>query len=584
MINYVKKKKKDEFPKNKLNIETNNNNNYKQRANLMQVIKKRELNTSNFDPMKYRRKLMNTQIPKKEIAKNIEPQKKINYTKKNPYQFFGPYNRLIIFGGGFCSRLYNKKYNLNKIYEQYPKKIQKNKPIIEHVNLASYRNIHNVNLKTDKKTNKAKKILIEENNIEHNNNTSTNSNYKIRYNLKSINKNSSYDNQHQKINQKINIREVNHSIKYLKLGKKFGLGIKFAKKEKSRKNENDKKYSKYLINISSKKNPTEKKYKLVFKGINRINKLNNISNPESTHNLEINQTPILTERNEERSVKSERILVKDTIEQFSMENKRIKKFSNLSEIDNILLKFSPIKKDKSFDFQNRSSNYAISSDRIEYNLIKQIPKIEPKKKLVINTNELYILSNKKPKTIIDININNKQKEKEKEKEIININKEEEKKEEEIKIVNKDEEKKEEEIKIESDIRVCDNNIQNKQEEKKEIENINNNIEINNIEITKEETKENKKQTKTAIDRLAKHKERLKKKNEANKQKENNKSNKIKNLAFELESKMFKKDFESEEEKKIKTEKENNNGAKNETNYNIPIINKKKMKKKVFDEI
>ena len=582
MINYVKKKKKDEFPKNKLNIETNNNNNYKQRTNLIQVIKKRELNTSNFDPMKYKRKLMNTQIPKKEIAKNIEPQKKINYTKKNPYQFFGPYNRLIIFGGGFCSRLYNKKYNLNKIYEQYPKKIQKNKPIIEHVNLASYRNIHNVNLKTDKKTNKAKKILIEENNIEHNNNTSTNSNYKIRYNLKSINKNSSYDNQH----QKINIREVNHSIKYLKLGKKFGLGIKFAKKEKSRKNENDKKYSKYLINISSKKNPTEKKYKLVFKGINRINKLNNISNPESTHNLEINQTPILTERNEERSVKSERILVKDTIEQFSMENKRIKKFSNLSEIDNILLKFSPIKKDKSFDFQNRSSNYAISSDRIEYNLIKQIPKIEPKKKLVINTNELYILSNKKPKTIIDIKLNNKQKEKEKEKEkeIIIINKEEEKKEEEIKIVNKDEEKKEEEIKIESDIRVSDNNTQNKLEEKKEIENINNNIEINNIEITKEETKENKKQTKTAIDRLAKHKERLKKKNEANKQKENNKSNKIKNLAFELESKMFKKDFESEEEKKIKTEKENNNGAKNETNYNIPIINKKKMKKKVFDEI
>ena len=57
------------------------------------------------------------------------------------------------------------------------------------------------------------------------------------------------------------------------------------------------------------------------------------------------------------------------------------------------------------------------------------------------------------------------------------------------------------------------------------------------------------QTKTAIDRLANHKERLKK------QKENNKLNKIKNLAFELESKMLKKDFESEEENKIKTEKE-----------------------------
>ena len=88
MINYVKKKRKEEFPKNKLNIETNNNN-YKQRANLMQVIKKRELNTSNFDPMKYRRKLMNTQIPKKEIAKNIEPQKKLLIPKKILINFSG---------------------------------------------------------------------------------------------------------------------------------------------------------------------------------------------------------------------------------------------------------------------------------------------------------------------------------------------------------------------------------------------------------------------------------------------------------------------------------------------------------------
>ena len=109
-----------------------------------------------------------------------------------------------------------------------------------------------------------------------------------------------------------------------------------------------------------------------------------------------------------------------------MENTEIKKFNNLSEIDNILLKFSPI--NKSFDCKNISHNYIISSDRIEYNIIKKIPKIEPKKKLIIKTNELVILSNSKPKINNNKDIINKSKEKEKEKEIIIINNEENKEE------------------------------------------------------------------------------------------------------------------------------------------------------------
>ena len=79
-----------------------------------------------------------------------------------------------------------------------------------------------------------------------------------------------------------------------------------------------------------------------------------------------------------------------------------------------------------------------------------------------------------------------------------------------------------------------------------------------------------------MDKLAKYKERLKRKNEANKKKEESKKNKIKNLAFELESKMFKKEVDSEEDKKEKVP------TKNEIDYNIPVVTKKKMKRKIFN--
>ena len=555
-------KNKDEFQKYKLFTDTNNKYSYKQRANIMQVIKKNELKALNFDAMKYKRKLLNIQNTKKELAQNKEIQK-ITYTKKDPFRFFGPYNRSIICGGGFCKRLCNKNYNLNVIYDTLLQKMPKYNKKTEQINLSSYENKYKFNHKTKKKRNE-ENILIEENNIFNNfTNNNKNSKDKIRYNLKSNNKNNSIENRH----QKINIKEVNNSIKYLKLAKN---NLNDSSKEKSIKNKADKKNQNHLIDISNKKNQTRKNYqKLVFNGINHINNINKISikkHPKLIPNLEINQTPLFTPRIEEYS---KRILVKDTIEQFSMENTEIKKFKNLSEIDNILLKFSPI--NKSFDCKNLSHNYIISSDRIEYNIIKKIPKIEPKKKLIIKTNELVILSNSKPKINNNKDIINKSKEEEKE--IILINNEENK-----------EEKKEEKITIESEKKE-ESITKNNQKETKEDKNTNN-IKVNISENNEEEIIENRKPSRTVIDRLAKHRERLKKRNEANNKKEVNKPNKIKNIAFELESKMFKKEVENEEENKIKTEIEKNkeNYCKpiSETNYNIPVIHKKKMKKKVFD--
>ena len=56
------------------------------------------------------------------------------------------------------------------------------------------------------------------------------------------------------------------------------------------------------------------------------------------------------------------------------------------------------------------------------------------------------------------------------------------------------------------------------------------------------------------------------------------------MAFELESKMYKKEVDKEEDNKIQNDnKKNNNPIKNEINYNIPVVNKRKMKKKIFTD-
>ena len=534
MNNNVKIKNKDDiFRYTKLSNQINNKHNHAKKSNLIQIIKKKEINLSNFDPIKYKRALLNMQNPKK-VSKNKET-KKVPYTKKNVYHFFGPYNRLINGGGGFCKRLYNKNYNLDQIYELFPQNVPKYKQYTENNDNAKEFSFRNK--KNEKKLNNTENILIQENDneINHNkNNLNYNQIYNIRYNLKS-NRKSSLDPKY----RKLNLEDVNNSIKYLKLDKKYNNDNQLSKRETSRKNKNDKNIV-YKIGYTEKKNN-----KLIFDGINmkKIKKINHEKKePIIIKKLELNSTPTQTTPYEE-ICKTERIFIKNSIEQFSMENRGIKKFSNLKEDDSILLKFSPIKKDKSFDLKNSSDNYIISSNLIEFNYIKKIPKKEPEnqKKLIIKTNELVILSSN-PNTKInkknfgDINESNP-----KEINEIEINKE-------------------------------NDDLINKNEEVNKIPIVNNII--NDIDNGKEI--EQRRSSKTVVDKLAKYKERLKRKNEANKKKEESKKNKIKNLAFELESKMFKKEVDSEEDKKEKVP------TKNEIDYNIPVVTKKKMKRKIFN--
>ena len=165
MNNNVKMKNKDELLKNKLNIETNNKPIHNNKSNVIQIIKNREMNISNFDPIKYKRSLLNMQNPKK-VVKNKEI-KKGPYIKKNTFHFFGPYNKLINGGGGFCKRLHNKNYNLNIIYDLFSKNLPKYKQFTEKneyelSNTSSYRNTMN-NTRKERKINNIDNILIEEN-------------------------------------------------------------------------------------------------------------------------------------------------------------------------------------------------------------------------------------------------------------------------------------------------------------------------------------------------------------------------------------------------------------------------------------
>lgn len=88
MINNATLKNKDELIKNKLSIEQNNNKiNYIKKPNIIQVIKKKEINISDFDPMKHKRALLNLQNPKKVV--NKKDSRKEPLIKKNVFHFSG---------------------------------------------------------------------------------------------------------------------------------------------------------------------------------------------------------------------------------------------------------------------------------------------------------------------------------------------------------------------------------------------------------------------------------------------------------------------------------------------------------------
>ena len=191
------------------------------------------MNLSNFVPVKYKRALLNLQNQKK-VLKNKQT-KNAHYLKKNNLQFFGPYNRLINGDGGFCKRLYNKNNNLAHVYHLFPQNVPKYKLNTEKNDNDKKKEFSYKNQEKKKRKHKSKNILIQKNEDDKN---KVNKNYNIRYNLRNKKK-SSLDKEY----KRLNLEDVNNSIKYLKLDNKYNSSIQPSKVDIFLKNKTDEKES-----------------------------------------------------------------------------------------------------------------------------------------------------------------------------------------------------------------------------------------------------------------------------------------------------------------------------------------------------
>ena len=155
---------------------------------------------------------------------------------------------------------------------------------------------------------------------------------------------------------KINLIELKNNLKYLKLNKASSF-------EKPKKSKN--------IELNYIKSPT---INFIIENINP--KLKTIQYNSKTFNYSA--------------------LTKETREQFSMEKNRMKKFTELKKEDNILLNYFP-------EIKNKTDNFTINSNHIEYNIINEKDNnksIESKNKEIIIINPDHLPSKS------DNNINN----------------------------------------------------------------------------------------------------------------------------------------------------------------------------------
>jgi hypothetical protein len=155
---------------------------------------------------------------------------------------------------------------------------------------------------------------------------------------------------------KINLIELKNNLKYLKLNKASSF-------EKPKKSKN--------IELNYIKSPT---INFIIENINP--KLKTIQYNSKTFNYSA--------------------LTKETREQFSMEKNRMKKFTELKKEDNILLNYFP-------EIKNKTDNFTINSNHIEYNIINEKDNnksIESKNKEIIIINPDHLPSKS------DDNINN----------------------------------------------------------------------------------------------------------------------------------------------------------------------------------
>ena len=220
------------------------------------------------------------------------------------------------------------------------------------------------------------KFIIKNNNTNEKNNPKENKNkYKNKINyLYFIN---NRNNSQTIFNTKVNINELNKTIKYFKLNKKI-------------KNNNN-------VNLSLKANNHIKKEKNKNKSEHSFIEEKNIICKNGNFFLKISSQNI-------KDIKKKLILIRQSNEQFSMNNYRNKLFNKLCPIDNIFFNYCPtlnnnINKYNSNNSKIYKTNYSICSNQVEYNAISTlIHKIDLKEKdnknVIININQISQISPK----------------------------------------------------------------------------------------------------------------------------------------------------------------------------------------------
>ena len=338
-------RKKDKVNKDNLSFQINSENNYKDKYIQKLIFNKKVENKITSE----RKKLLQKQIDlyKRNIYNN-------NTVKNHKYilkrsQSVADFSNCEKLKGPF--ELYCNKQNKGGRIDKKISYINKNiNNLLDLSNYNNYRNNKeylNIFIPKKNKNRENKKILSQFNNIQPYNSQDTKKNknkennkniyitkyiYNINNNIKKF-FNRSFNRTY--INTKININEVYRNLKFFKLCKNI-------------KNSN-------LINLKQYINVNNKNRKShsVFNENNQI-----------CENEQFSLKNIFKKNND---LKNKIILIRQSNENFSMKNYKVKTFDKLCPIDSIILNFSPAFKNK----KSFSNNYAICSNQVEYNIVKE---------------------------------------------------------------------------------------------------------------------------------------------------------------------------------------------------------------------
>ena len=364
-------RKKDKINKTNLSFQINADNNYKDKYIRKMIFKKKVENNISSERKK--------SLKKKD---NLTKRNTVNYnymSNKNNHKFnlkrsqsvadfskwdklnrpLGPYyniqNKLFI---SFSKKSNNNSTNYNLDINKYNKYknnkgnlnlfiLNKNKYKEKNKRLINDNNIHPYNSQYSKKNN----YLESQKNIYKNNIKNKNKRISRTY-----------------INTKININDVNKNLNFFKLSKNI-------------KNDNLVNLKQY-ININNK----NRKSHSFFDEKNKI-----------CENVHFSFQNIFKKN---KDIKNKILLLRQSNENFSMNNIKIKAFDKLYPNGNIILNFSSNENQKNINKKSLSTNYKVCSNQAEYNIIKE-PKLkndlkenDTNKNFIININQISNISPK----------------------------------------------------------------------------------------------------------------------------------------------------------------------------------------------